>query len=356
MEDTKSKEIEWINAFKGLGILGVIFVHFGVNGIDYKWFSTLVYYGTKGVYIMALISAFLIYYSLDNNEIKGRKRTIDWICRKVVRLIPLYYLALVINLAVEGTGGRWWLGSQPKVTIPNVICHLLFLHGFNPYYCNSIIAVEWYIGVLLVLYLIAPILHKYINSFLKAIILFMISMITCNYYLILSGLDIIPDIYIWTYYVENFTIISLFPLISLGIVLYYTVNESYFIQLKGNKKLAYFLLFFFLFIIYRLMRGSSFYGISTAGIWGIAFGGLIISQIIAPTKFINNIIFSTLGKYSYGIYLFHYMIVIHGPKFSIVNTYFSWIINFILTVCLSLGIAVLTDKFVEKPILKHLVG
>lgn len=344
-------ETKWINSFKGIAIIGIVLVHFGIKSIDNKWFSFLVYYGAKGVYIFALVTAYLMYYSLDKNEVDNMKKAGTWLVSKIIRLIPLYYLAIVVYLIVEGTGNRWWLGSLPKISILNVVSHFLFLHGFNPYYCNSILGVEWYIGVLFMLYLIAPFLHKFVNNFRRSVMFFMVSLIVCNYYLKLSDFRVIADDYIWSYFVENFTLISLLPLVSLGIVLYYGINSVYFKQIIGNKASSFFCIFFFLFIIYRLMRGSNFYGLSTAGFWGMALSGIIISQVIFPNKLLCNSIFATLGKYSYGIFLFHYLLINHVPEIPIKNVYFSWIVNYGIILCLSLGVAVLLDKFIEKPIL-----
>ena len=229
---------KWINYFKGIAILGILMVHFGVKGIDSKIFSMLIYHTAKGTYIFIFISAYLTYYSLSKSNINSWKDYLKWIWKKIVNLFPLYYLALLIYMITEGLGSRWWLGSIPSVSIGNILAHVFFIHGFNPYYCNSIIGVEWYIGVLVMLYLIAPILYKFINNISRAVVLFLISSVVCSYYIRLADLHVIKDDYIWAYFIENFTIIAMFPLIAFAIILYWGSKSDFWKKWIGNKKVS----------------------------------------------------------------------------------------------------------------------
>ena len=59
---------KWISYFKGIAILGVIMVHFGVKGIDSKIFSMLIYHTAKGTYIF--IFPFLPSVTTDGTRLK----------------------------------------------------------------------------------------------------------------------------------------------------------------------------------------------------------------------------------------------------------------------------------------------
>lgn len=345
---------KWIDYFKGIAILGVIMVHFGVRGIDSKIFSMLIYHAAKGTYIFIFISAYLVYYSLSKYDVNNWNDYLKWIWKKIVRLIPLYYLALLIYMITEGLGSRWWLGSIPKISIGNIIAHLFFVHGFNPYYCNSIIGVEWYIGVLAMLYLIAPIMCKYINNLLKAIVLFLISSVVCFYYLKLADLHIIQDDYIWAYFIDNFTIVSLFPMIAFGIILYWGCKSDVWKRWNGNKKVSCFLIIYSFFLIYRLIRGSEFYGFAASGIWAVSIAMLAMSQICVPNKIICNPLFEILGKHSYSLFLFHFLVINYLPQIPIQNVYISWVINYVWFVGVSLAMAIALDKYIEQPIIKRI--
>jgi peptidoglycan/LPS O-acetylase OafA/YrhL len=337
-----SCETKWINSFKGIAILAVMMIHYSIGDITNEPFTKIVNSGAKGVQIFFMISAYLIYWSLDKNEIHGIKSSLQWILKKILSLMPLYYIGIVVHLLVLG-GSSYWLGSLPNVSVLNVISHVLFLHGFYPYFCNSILNVEWYIGVLGMLYFISPLLHKYVNNFSKAAGIFLVSLVISNYLPWLERYSVIPDEYVWSNFISNFNILAQSPAIIFGIVLYYFLNSKEAAKLKDNWAMSYCILFFSLFVIYRLIEGSSFYGLSQFGLWSMAFGGIIFSQVIYRNKLICNGLFGLIGKYSYGIYLFHYLLIMKIPKLVISNRYLSWIINYIVILVLSFSLSILLN-------------
>lgn len=340
-----SCETKWIDSFKGIAILAVMLIHYSIGDITNEFFTRIVNSGAKGVQLFFIISAYLIFWSLDRNDVNGVKQSIQWIIRKILKLMPLYYIGIIVHLFILGDNS-YWLGSLHGVSVLNIISHLLFLHGFYPYFCNSILNVEWYIGVLAMLYVIAPLLHKYIRGLTQAVCVFLITLVITNYLPLLESHSLIPDEYVWGNYVGNFNILAQAPAIIFGVLLYYLLNSKQYenigiARLKGNWKISWFVLLFSLFIIYRLIEGSSFYGLSQLGLWSIAFGGLIISQVIYKNKLICNAFFEWIGRYSYGIYLFHYLLIMKIPKMMISNRYLSWIVNYVIILTLSLSLSMI---------------
>lgn len=338
-------ETKWIDSFKGIAILAVMLIHYSIGGITNELFTRVVNSGAKGVQLFFIISAYLIFWSLDRNEVSGIKQSFQWIFRKILKLIPLYYVGIIVHLFLLG-GSSYWLGSLPGVSALNILSHILFLHGFYPYFCNSILNVEWYIGVLAMLYTIAPLLHKYIKGLPQAACAFLITLVIGNYLPLLESHSLIPDEYVWGNFVGNFNILAQAPAIIFGVVLYFLLNSKRYdsiemVRLKGNWKISWCVLLFSLFVIYRLIEGSSFYGLSQLGLWSMAFGGVIISQVIYENKLICNVFFAWIGRYSYGIYLFHYLLIMKLPKMTISNKYLSWIVNYAIILVLSLSLSML---------------
>lgn len=128
-------------------------------------------FGGAGVELFFVISAFLSYQSLEKVSAKGKTSIVygKWILRKVVSFIPVYYLSLLFSVIVVG-GYPYWYGNEGVITLWNVMSHLTFTWSWVPHYCNSIIGGEWYLGTLIVFYMMGPILFKLINSFERSIV------------------------------------------------------------------------------------------------------------------------------------------------------------------------------------------
>lgn len=148
-----TKEKNWLDSLKGIAILSVVCVHNGVEGLESNISHQIISQMGSGVQLFFIISGYLAYFSLEN-YMKDREQTIweavKWVILKIIRLMPLYYLSIILSLLLNGTGGRYWLGSLPQITGTNIIFHFLFLHGLNPYYVNSIIGggmVYWFAGL-----------------------------------------------------------------------------------------------------------------------------------------------------------------------------------------------------------------
>ena len=109
--------------------------------------------GAMGVTVFVFLSGFLCKFRTDSES------AIEFIKRKLLRIIPAYYSALVIwNLLLsigitEKRHGLW-----------DNISHLLFVHNLTQETFYSISGVFWYIGLQIQLYLIFALLSRTILS------------------------------------------------------------------------------------------------------------------------------------------------------------------------------------------------
>lgn len=158
---SQSDKIKWVDSMKGIAICGVVMAHTGASTLP-SVLGIIGGNGNRGVQLFFVISGYLTFLSLHNN-----KDSINfWWFKKFAKLAPLYYIALVIGTMAEGRVE--WLGREEHISTLNFVVHLLFLHGFVPHYCNSIIGGEWYLGTLTIFFMIAPLLYKYINTLERA--------------------------------------------------------------------------------------------------------------------------------------------------------------------------------------------
>lgn len=294
--EVKGNRVIWIDALKGIAICGVVLIHSGASGLP-SILGRLGILGKNGVQIFFVISAYLAYSSLEklskfNNGKLSFALIKEWWFHKFLRLIPLYYIAIIAYLFIEGAG-RYWLGSEGSISLLNVLCHMLFIHGLVPHYIDSIIGVEWYLADLAIFYLLAPFLYKYINSVEKAFMGLILTMYGYSIAERLIHLNIpVQDSYIYENYFASFWFVRQIPILFCGIILYFLLRSDVLDKIKNKKVMSYALL-----ILCSIMIAGEMYGKNTLfGMKGdirisLWLTGVVISQALYSNVVINNRIF-----------------------------------------------------------------
>ena len=348
----------WINSLKGLAICGVVMVHSGVLNLSFP-LGRLGAGGAYGVYVFFVISAYLAYVSLEHFFCEKKISITNMLCwwqRKFVRLIPVFYLVLLITL-LFANGNDYWLGSQEKVSIWNIISHALFLHGLFPHYANSIIGVEWYLGVLAIFYAIVPFIYKHVNSHKKAWVMFAVSFAGCEV-INQIAFRILPqniqDGYIYQSYVEALWIFEQVPSLCLGIVLYYFLKSSKVSRVKVYQLILVILCscIFILGRAFGILQHSLLINYTLCAVCTMCIVLILNSH---KCVVIDNLLWSTLGCYSYPIYLLHCFISSLYDKYinlDVGNVFLNWGIKYLIVIAVSLIVSVLVTRFFDEPIQK----
>lgn len=126
------------DSMKGIGIIGVILAHFNISyvivdshmceslglslwiGVK-KCFEILNSNGAQGVGLFFIASTFFMCCSITKFEsMNDRKK---WWIKRLYRLVPMYYLFLVIGLIYYKLDGRYW--SPNGVSWINILSHFL---------------------------------------------------------------------------------------------------------------------------------------------------------------------------------------------------------------------------------------
>lgn len=347
-----------IDALKGIGILGVLLVHYGLKTSN-DLLAEIIFYGARGVQLMFIINAFLIFHSLSKIEL-NRKNIIVWWKQKFLRLIPLYWFFTILYLFVFGTGQNYYLGTLPKISLFNILANLLFLHGIYPYYINSI-NVNWFMADLAVFYLVAPFLARKINSLEKALnTLLLVTIIGYFVEKLAMRMSIVEIEAIWNDYVQIMSFPSEFPIMLMGILAYFV-----FIQIIQKESIQSPKCSSFLFIAIagmltylQISNQGEFIIFNSVFSFGVIFFFLFIGQMIYPWKIIRNKILAFIGKHSYGIYLSHLLIIKLLKKYSIAgdaDKVYMRIIGFGIVIVLSTTISVLAEYIIEKLLCKKIL-
>ena len=198
----------WFDIFKGFAILGVVAVHFAQQ-FPYEIHTELKNLFISGQYMVQMffiISGYFAFCSYSKYVGNG----VVFLKKKILSLIPVCYVAYAIRIL-------YLLFIGQKIAPLDVICAFTFTNGISPHYINSIGG--WYIGTLVVFYVITPILYKIISDKKRAEVFFFVSVLVCviSTEFLRNWFDIG-----WTFY---FWLPRQLPVISLGIVLFYFVKE-----------------------------------------------------------------------------------------------------------------------------------
>lgn len=337
-----------INFYKGIAILCVIATHAGAASLPNR-LGEIGANGARGVQLFFIISSYLAFVSFSK-VVEDKKITlkvsVQWIIKKYIKILPLYIVSIALYLLVCGIENRYWLGSVEKISIMNILCHVFMIHGFYPYYINSIQGVEWYLADLFIFYLMTPLLFRWITSLKKAVIWFLFSNI-CSIAItwILGGFCPISDVYIWETYISYFAFFCQFPVWMLGIIIYNLPSKFTNAICASVVCLGVSLL-----LIVRLINGWETEVLAQWCWWAIAFFLFIVGEKNGKISLMRNRCIEYIGKISYPMFLFHYLIIDLWEKYvgmseeTVVHFIFKYICIVTITIIVSCMITQLVKK------------
>ena len=172
------KRFEFVDALRGLAILGVIIVHSGqqISNLP-SWFKSITQNGARGVQLFYIVSAFTLYYSLKYVRVSEKRLYLNFFIRRFFRIAPLFYVAIIFFLWKDGFGPRHFLGDAPSITLSNILSTFFFVNGVNPYWITSIVPGGWSIAVEMTFYATLPFIFNKIKTLTQAIWFTVISLV-----------------------------------------------------------------------------------------------------------------------------------------------------------------------------------
>lgn len=143
-----------LDFLRGLGIAGVMAIHVsqsfpsGIRAIDFTFMC-----GWVGVNVFYFVSAMTMCLMWTQRATESNP-TRKFYVRRFLRIAPLFWLAIPVYLAVNGTGPSY---NAPDGIGPlQVILTATFLHGFWPDSVNSVVPGDWSIAAEMTFYLVFP--------------------------------------------------------------------------------------------------------------------------------------------------------------------------------------------------------
>ena len=308
--------------------------------------------GGNAVSIFFVLSGFLISYLLVHEKRKTSSVSIKkFYVRRVLRIWPLYFILILLGIILN-----YYYGDINLIK-NNLFYFLLFVPNLLVAQGTVIMFIShlWSIGVEEQFYLFWPLASKKLNT--KQFFLFMLAIIF---------VFLLARNYTFHFYGKNallkFIDYTRFDMMAIGgigaLILTEKNSFSLFIKYIINQKIIQFLIiiaFILYFLnltdIYRIyFLNNLFFGILIT---------LLLLVLVSKESILNleHPIFKTLGNISYGIYMYHSIVIFFSLKLVLLFVPISN--TFLFNLCLyssvfmaSSIISYISYEKIEKPFLK----
>lgn len=181
-------KLEYLNALKGIAILGVILVH---SPILFEGISPYIQFATQpgklGCQLFFLLSGYLMVYSWTRayNPDNFFNSYLIFIKKRFVSIAPIYILAVLFyqlfSLFVTKIVGVEFFYNIVHDPI-SIILNVLILNGIDCKNFNSVVPGGWFIGTIMLFYFLFPFINMLYNFFHKkfgVIVLYWLPIIAC---------------------------------------------------------------------------------------------------------------------------------------------------------------------------------
>jgi peptidoglycan/LPS O-acetylase OafA/YrhL len=306
-----------INGLRFFAALAVIITHIellkGSFGFKHYWKEPMVFnLGGLGVYFFFVLSGFLITYLLLKEKEEFGKITIKaFYIRRILRIWPLYYFVLVLGFFVLpffiGIQIPYLQESFEKNYNINLLLYLFILPNlaFSLFPAVPHIGQLWSIGVEEQFYILWPLIIAKARSVSKTLFGIIAGLVFIKILVLVAGQWYAQEK--WYRALKLFVAMSKFECMAIGGLGAYVLFRE--IQVILNFIYKRWMLWISVALIPVLIYFAP--AMLQDGIH-IVFSVLflvIILNISNQSRFLEHPLLSYLGKISYGIYMYHFMII-----------------------------------------------
>ncbi|MBR1130276.1 acyltransferase family protein [Bradyrhizobium iriomotense] len=330
-----------LDFLRGLAIVGVMAIHVSqsfpsnIRVVDFAFMC-----GWTGVNVFYFVSAMTM--CLMWTQRTETNPTRNFYIRRALRIAPLFWLAIPLYLAVNGTG--------PSTNAPNgigplqVILTATFLHGFWPDSVNSIVPGDWSIAAEMTFYLLFPLLiaafgarrHLYLGL---AIVLHLVNVCLFKpfaFALFSAYYGPGNEAFVWN--ALHISFLNQLPVFLVGCALFFALRDGF-----AKSDAAILVAFIALSFIADRATGSHEFNYLMIN---LVLGALVAGCIHLAIRWSP---IETLGRNSYSMYLSHFA-VIYGLRqiWPLADGLVSLLIAYAVTAALSYLVARATWHLVER--------
>ena len=291
------------------------FVSTNPNVLNDSLFESINTYGKLGFlgleYFFVLSSFLITWIAIEEYNNNGYFKLKAFLIRRALRVWPIYFL--VVFVAYFGFYFLKYVLDYNLNELPNILNFIFFIVNFytidNGTSYLFFLVFLWSISIEEQFYIFWAFFLKYFFKYLKQLsfLLIFISLIFRAFYAIVEPVNNILYFHTISAF-GNFGVGSLLALMSFK-------KTNIFNQIKSFtffKSLTIYLLFLFSLIFYNDIFLNSYFVIFERLFYSLIFGYIIIEQAFnkrAKIQFGKSKSLSYLGKISYGLYIYHGVVI-----------------------------------------------
>jgi peptidoglycan/LPS O-acetylase OafA/YrhL len=286
-----------------------VFNNFLLTNIIHFFFCS----GDIGVSIFFVLSGFLITYGIFS-EIKqnGKFNLRNFFIKRTFRIWPLYFLLILFGFVIYPLF-KIYLFHLSYYTCANPWNYVLFLSNFDMIYVSknclfygvSFQGITWSVSIEEQFYLVWP---------------FIFFLTPIKYYKYAIGFVLLVSVFFRIINIDDYVVLYYHTLSVIGdlaigsLVAYLAFYSDKFIPFINNLKTAYIYIIYILGLAILILIHDQKYFLSPVitRLYSITYFALIIAiqnfHVNAPLSLSKLKIFSKWGKYTYGLYLFHFVV------------------------------------------------
>lgn len=330
-------KVNSLTSTRAFAAILVVIHHFGRDVFPFKKFPGFFSNGNLAVSYFFVLSGFVLYNVYAYKDISYK----DFIVKRIARIAPVYYLALLLFISLPIL-----LHQLPAGFTKQLCFHILFLQAYIPGYALTLNGPAWTLSAEMFFYLLFPVLLLFQQKNKKTFILSLITLFICSQAIHLWYANhkyLLSDDNIDLVYFNPLIHINQFMIGMMGAAIY---NDT---KHKAHYRFMPVLWMLILYVLVAFRPENLSY---QTGLIAPVFMLFIISIAKNDPPVLNIKPLVLLGEISYGIY------ILQAPVFScldhINSKYFQlrWGYFFYTALLLLILISLLSYYLIEMPLRK----
>ena len=252
-----------------------------------------------GVPLFFVVSAFSLAYGYAG-KLSTKAETAEFYLRRVMRIAPLYYVAVLAQLAIiKATGG-----AMPSAG--DIALSFGFLFNLSPEMVDGIAPASWSIGVEMLFYAAFPLVLALATTLPRAVVLTAaFAALGIAYTIMTSRLKLNPS------FIVHGLVFNL-PYFGFGLIAFQLFGQTP--QRHGRLLiaggLALLVVAWATAPVFTRPGAGVYKNVLYMFAWGAPFAVLSLGMALRPPAWLSNRCTQFLGKVSFGVYLAHPQVIL----------------------------------------------